>query len=225
MARRTLISESDVLDAARRGERIVLVPPGAVITPSARDAAREKGITLAPVATAPPGAASATGNSPSGVPSAPPGSAALRVVAIGSDHGGFALKTELKTLLAEIGWAVEDVGTDSEASCDYPDFAYAVGRYVQSGRAGFGIMIDGAGIGSAMVCNKIRGIRAACAYNEFTAWNARAHNDANVLTLGSRTLGIEVVKGIVRKFLETPFEGGRHAARVAKISDVEQTGS
>ena len=82
-------------------------------------------------------------------------------------------------------------------------------------------MIDGAGLGSAMVCNKVPGIRAACCYNEFTAWNARAHNDAQVLTLGSRTLGIEVCKRIVDTFLGTDYEGGRHTRRVDKITDVE----
>ena len=213
MAKRTLIHESDILDAARRGERMFPVPPGALVTPLARDAARDRGILLAPVSTAAPGAEAASGP--------PAGSPALRIVALGSDHGGFALKQELTAFVRSLGWAVEDVGTDSEASCDYPDFAYAVARSVALGRAGFGIMIDGAGIGSAMVCNKVAGVRAACAYNEFTAWNARAHNDAQVLTLGSRTLGIEVCKSIVRKFLETPFEGGRHAARVGKIMDVE----
>ena len=143
-----------------------------------------------------------------------------RVVALGSDHGGFAYKQELAAFVRERGWEVLDVGTHSEASCDYPDFAYAVARAVAVGRAGFGVMIDGAGIGSAMVCNKVSGIRAACAYNEFTAWNARAHNDAHVLTLGSRTLGIEVCKRIAAVFLDTAFEGGRHQARVAKIDEV-----
>lgn len=210
MARRTLIHESAVLDAARRGERTFPVPPGALVTPLARDAARERGIAFVT-----PGAAE---------PSAPAASSAPRVVAIGSDHGGFAMKQEIAAFVRGLGWAVEDVGTDGDAPCDYPDFAYAVARSVALGRAAFGIMIDGAGIGSAMVCNKVEGIRAACAYNEFTAWNARAHNDAHVLALGSRTLGIEVCKAIVRTFLATTFEGGRHAARVAKIMDVEGRG-
>ena len=94
-------------------------------------------------------------------------------------------------------------------------------RAVALGKADFGVMIDGAGLGSAMVCNKVPGIRAACAYNTFTAWNARAHNDAQVLTLGSRTLGIEVCKSILQRFLTTAFEGGRHQRRVDKITDVE----
>jgi ribose 5-phosphate isomerase B len=205
MARRTLIRESDVLAAARAGGETLVVPPGAVVTPLARDTARERGIRLA----APdPGSTKPDGPAP-------------QVVAVGSDHGGYALKTELIPYLRELGWAVIDVGTSSTASCDYPDFAYAVARHVADGSAAFGVMIDGAGMGSAMVCNKVSGVRAAAAYNEFTAWNSRAHNDANVLALGSRSLGIEVCRSLVRIFLATGFEGGRHAARVAKIDDVD----
>jgi ribose 5-phosphate isomerase B len=205
MSRRTLIRETDVLAAARAGSDTLVVPPEAVVTPLARDTARERGIRLvAPE----PG---------SGRQDAP----APQVIAVGSDHGGFALKSELIPLLRELGWAVADVGTGSTAPCDYPDFAYAVARQVADGSAAFGLMIDGAGIGSAIVCNKVPGVRAAAAYNEFTAWNARAHNDANVLTLGSRSLGVEVCRSLVRVFLSTTFEGGRHAARVRKIDDVD----
>lgn len=205
MARRTLIRESDVLAAVRAGSGTLVVPPGAVVTPLARDSAREKGIELV---SPDPGSARPDGPAP-------------QAVAVGSDHGGYALKTELIPFIRELGWAVIDVGTSSTASCDYPDFAYAVARHVGEGSTAFGLMIDGAGMGSAMVCNKVGGVRAASAYNEFTAWNARAHNDANVLTLGSRSLGIEVCRSLVRIFLSTGFEGGRHAARVAKIDDVD----
>ena len=131
------------------------------------------------------------------------------------------MKSDLISFLQEKGRIVLDLGTDSTKSCDYQDFAYAVSRTVVEGKAGIGIMIDGVGVGSSMVCNKVPGIRAACAYNEFAAWNARAHNNANILTLGSRSMGIEVVKRIVTTFLETDFEGGRHAKRVQKITDVE----
>src|SRR5690606_14888864 len=117
-------------------------------------------------------------------------------IVIGSDHGGLALKRELEPMLRSLGWSVTDVGTNSEASCDYPDFAYAVARAVASGVGSFGLMIDGAGPGSAIVCNKVPGIRAVAAASEFVAWNARAHNDSNVLTLGSRVTGIEVCKRI-----------------------------
>ena len=195
-------------DAHRSGDGFVVVPDNALITPLARDAARALGVEFRKASEHP--------DAPPPPPSGP------RAVAIGSDHGGFQMKAELVTFLEQMGWSVHDVGTHSADSCDYPDFAYATARMVTNGRARFGIMIDGAGIGSAMVCNKVYRIRAACPYNEFTAWNARAHNDANVLTLGARTLGIEVVKAIVRTFLETDFEGGRHAKRVGKIGDVDE---
>lgn len=208
MAKRALITETHVLDARQAGKTKLVIPPDALITPLAQDTARAQGIAF--VTAQPEPAVPATPTRP-----------ATNIVAIGSDHGGFAYKATLIPLLQKLGWKPLDVGTDTEASCDYPDFAYAVARAVALGKADFGIMIDGAGLGSAMVCNKVPGIRAACAYNEFTAWNARAHNDAQILTLGSRTLGIEVCKSIVTRFLETAFEGGRHAGRVGKIADVE----
>jgi ribose 5-phosphate isomerase B len=208
VARRPVISEQKIRDAHRGGHGFVLVPDRALITPLARDAARELGIELRKASDNP--------ESPPPPPTGP------RVVAIGSDHGGFGLKTDLIPFLEKLGWSAQDVGTHSEASCDYPDYAYSVARMVADGRARLGIMIDGAGMGSAIVCNKVYRIRAAVPYNEFTAWNARAHNDANVIALGSRTLGIEVCKAVVRVFLETDFEGGRHAKRVAKIADVDE---
>jgi ribose 5-phosphate isomerase B len=208
MARRAVISEQKVRDAHRSGQGFVVVPDKALITPLARDAARDLGVEFR--------SASEHPDAPPPPPSGP------RAVAIGSDHGGFALKTELIPFVEQLGWSVHDVGTHSDAACDYPDFAYSTARMVADGRARLGIMIDGAGLGSAMVCNKVYRIRAASPYNEFTAWNARAHNDANVVTLGSRTLGIEICKAIVRVFLETDFEGGRHAKRVGKIADVDE---
>ena len=208
MAGKKLINEAFILDAAATGETSVTVPKGSILTPLAKDTARDRGITVhfGELAGQPTG-------------SAPPSVAG--VVCIGSDHGGFAYKETLAPFLKDLGWKVIDVGTDSSRSCDYPDFAYAVAKMVAENRAGLGIMIDGAGIGSSIVCNKVTGIRAACAYNEFVAWNARAHNNANVLTLGSRTLGIEVCKRIVSTFLETEYEGGRHDRRVRKLQDVE----
>ena len=206
MAKRPLITEKHVREALAAGRTTLEAPADALITALARDTARERGLAF--VTPAPEAAAA---------PEAP----RPRVVALGSDHGGFGYKQTLKPFLDELGWQVLDLGTDSEERCDYPDFAFAVARAVALGKAGYGIMIDGAGIGSAMVAGKVAGIRAACCYNEFTAWNARAHNDATVLTLGSRTLGIEVCKRIAEVFLATEFEGGRHAPRVQKIMDVE----
>ena len=143
-------------------------------------------------------------------------------MAIGSDHGGLMLKTAVAEYLPSLGVRVIDVGTLSEEPCDYPDFAYMVAKTVADAQAELGIMIDGAGTGSCMVVNKIPGIRGACCAHEFTARSAREHNNANVLTLGSRVIGMELAKSIVRTFVETPFAGGRHEGRVQKITDVEQ---
>ncbi|OGT92431.1 MAG: ribose 5-phosphate isomerase B [Gemmatimonadetes bacterium GWC2_71_9] len=143
------------------------------------------------------------------------------MVAVGADHGGFPLKEHLKPLLAELGHDVLDVGTFGADPVDYPDFAVAVARAVAEGRAWRGIMVDGAGIGSAMAANKIRGIRAALCYDLTTAANAREHNDANVLTLGGTLIGTRLATDIVRAFLTTEFGGGRHAPRVDKINQLD----
>jgi ribose 5-phosphate isomerase B len=144
-----------------------------------------------------------------------------RVVALGSDHGGFRMKGMLASHLQKAGFAVADCGTDSEASVDYPDFAAAVASKVAAGQAWRGIMIDGAGIGSCMVANKVRGIRAAMCYDHATALNSREHNDANVLTLGAGLIGDALARQIVDTWLSTEFGGGRHAPRVAKIMEIE----
>ncbi len=149
---------------------------------------------------------------------APPPSGGGRVVALGADHGGFPMKELLKPLLGELGFAVADVGTASAAAVDYPDFAIAVARKVAQGEAWRGIMVDGAGIGSAMAANKIAGVRAALCYDVTTAANAREHNDANVLTLGGTLIGQRLAAEIVKTFLATEFGGGRHQKRVDKIN-------
>ena len=140
-----------------------------------------------------------------------------RRVALGADHGGFELKERLKHFLEAEGFLVQDVGTHSKEACDYPDFAKAVSRAVLDGSCEAGIMTDGAGIGSSMVCNKFRGIRAALCCDLKTILNSRQHNNANVLTLGAATNPPEVVEGLVKAWLDTPFEGGRHQRRVDKI--------
>jgi len=143
-------------------------------------------------------------------------------VALGSDHGGFKAKELLKTHLTALGYRVRDVGTFSTESVDYPDFALKVARAVASGAADRGIMVDGAGIGSSMVCNKVRGIRAALCYDLATARNSREHNDANVLTLGGPLHAPDALCQIARAWLETPFAGGRHWARINKMMAVER---
>jgi ribose 5-phosphate isomerase B len=145
-----------------------------------------------------------------------------KVVAIGADHGGFELKEALKPELKTLGFEVTDVGTNSKEAVDYPDFAHAVAQAVSSGKAWRGIMIDGAGIGSCIVANKVPGIRAGMAYDYSSAVNSREHNDTNVLTLGAGLIGVNLAKQIVKTWLTTDFAGGRHAPRVDKIKSVEK---
>jgi ribose 5-phosphate isomerase B len=145
----------------------------------------------------------------------------VRVV-IGSDHAGFDLKETIKALLERLGVPYEDVGADSTSSSDYPDFADAAARAILAGRADRGILVCGTGIGMVIAANKIPGIRAALAWNEATARLGRAHNDANIMTLGGRTTPRGDVEGILRAFLTTEYEGGRHDGRLAKITRLER---
>ncbi len=142
-------------------------------------------------------------------------------IALGADHAGFALKTAVAKHLADAGHDVIDLGTDSEATTDYPPFCAAVGRAVVADRADVGIVMGGSGQGEAIAANKVRGVRAALCHDEYTARLARQHNDANVLGLGGRILGEGLAVAIVDEFLTTKFEGGRHARRVAQIADIE----
>ncbi|TMQ50130.1 MAG: ribose 5-phosphate isomerase B [Candidatus Eisenbacteria bacterium] len=168
--------------------------------------------------------AAAPGAAPAAAPGASPASgAASRSLAIGSDHGGFALKEILKRAIAEdLGWVVHDCGTHSTEAVDYPDYAAAVAREVASGRCSRGIVIDAAGIGSSMAANKIPGVRCALCHDDATAVNAREHNDANVLSLGARIVHRGLAIRLVRLFLTTPFGGGRHERRVQKIMALER---
>ncbi|MEE4273460.1 MAG: ribose 5-phosphate isomerase B [Thermoanaerobaculales bacterium] len=143
-------------------------------------------------------------------------------VAVGCDHGGFRLKELLKDHLRGQGRSVVDCGTSSTESVDYPDFAHAVATEVASGRCEVGIIVDGAGIGSAMVANKVPGVRAALCYDLSSARNSREHNHANVLTLGAGLIGDGLARQIVDEWLATPWGPGRHADRVVKITAVEQ---
>jgi len=145
-----------------------------------------------------------------------------KVVAIGADHGGFELKEALKADLNTLGFYVQDVGTGSKEAVDYPDFAHAVAELVGTGKAWRGIMIDGAGIGSCIVANKVPGVRAGMAYDYSSAVNSREHNDTNVLTLGAGLIGVNLAKQIVKTWLTTEFAGGRLAPRVDKIKSVEK---
>jgi ribose 5-phosphate isomerase B len=150
------------------------------------------------------------------------GSQTSRLLAIGADHGGFKLKEELKSFLLGLGHQVHDFGTNSEDPVDYPDIAYAVARSVAEGGAELGIIIDGAGVGSAITANKVPGVRAAACYSEAVARNSREHNDANVLTLGSKTISSAQMREIVQAWLGTELSEDRHRKRVAKIEAIER---
>ncbi len=194
---RPLVTESDV-QAVPPGSQLV-VPNGTLITPLARQRAQDQRVTLIEASLEPP---RRTGS---------------EAIAIGADHGGFQMKEMLKGYLAELGRTVMDCGTDSTASVDYPDFAFAVAQLVAQGQAQLGIVIDGAGIGSCMAANKVPGVRAAMCYDQATAANSREHNHANVLTLGAGLIGPSLAKQIVKTWLETPVGGG--AARTTGGQD------
>jgi ribose 5-phosphate isomerase B len=198
---KTVITETDVRGLPE-GARL-RVAESARLTPLAADIVRERRIELV-----------------RRVPRR--GSRAEKIVAVGADHGGFPLKEELKDLLAELGHRVRDFGTHSTEAVDYPDFAHAVARAVSEGEADLGIVIDGAGVGSAMTANKVPGVRAAACYSVRVAVNSREHNDANVLTLGSGTITPAEMREIVRAWLSTEITEDRHRRRVAKIEAVER---
>ena len=202
------ITERSVADAAPGTE--LHVTPGSLVTPLAREAARERGVDIVEDRPAPERSAR---------PSAVTGT---KTVAIGADHGGYELKQSIAAQLKELGYAPLDCGTFSTEAADYPDFALAVAELVAGGRAWRGIVVDGAGIGSCMAANKVPGVRAALCYDQATAVNSREHNDANVLTLGAGLIGPALAKQIVKTWLSTEFGGGRHARRVDKINAIEK---
>lgn len=146
----------------------------------------------------------------------------VRSVALGCDHGGFKVKEQLKSYLTDIGLNVRDFGTNSEDAVDYPDFAHAVARSVSGRQVDIGIIIDGAGIGSAMTANKVPGVRAAACYSTALAKNSREHNEANVLTLGSGQNSFEEISAIVDAFIGTEIFEDRHKKRVGKIDSIDR---
>ena len=143
-------------------------------------------------------------------------------IAIGSDHAGYGLKEDLSGYLAELGHEVEDFGTDSEEPVDYPRFCVAVARAVRDGRADRGLVLGGSGQGEQIVANKVRGIRAALCNDLFTAVLSREHNDANVLSMGGRIVGAGLAREILKTWLQTGFDGGRHERRIRQIDEVER---
>ena len=145
-------------------------------------------------------------------------------IAIGSDHRGFEVKRRIVTVLQQLGHEVEDVGPNSKDSVDYPEFAFKVALAVSEGRAQRGVLICGTGIGMCIAANKVKGVRAAPCHDSITAEMSRRHNDANVLSLSADLLGEELIERMLRIWLETEFESGRHARRVEKITRFEMEG-
>jgi ribose 5-phosphate isomerase B len=198
---KVVITEDDVRGLERGA--VLRIAENARLTPLAADIVNERGIEIV-----------------RRVPRT--GSKQSRTVAVGADHGGYPMKEELKTFLAELGHRVHDFGTNSENAVDYPDFAHAVARAVADGTVDVGIVIDGAGVGSAMTANKVPGVRAAACYSVEVARNSREHNDANVLTLGSKTITSAEMREIVRAWLGTEISEDRHRKRVGKIEAIER---
>lgn len=201
MAHRRIVTGDDVRALAEGS--ILDVPPGTILTDVAREWVERRKIRVV------------TTKSDAQRPK-------MVRVALGADHAGFELKESLKPFLQEIGADFYDYGTHSTDSVDYPDFAHAVAFAVAIGHARQGIVVDGAGMGSAIAANKVPGIRAAACYDEAAAKNAREHNDVNVLTLGSRNTPLERIRKIVSTFLTADHTEARHRARVAKIVAVEK---
>src|SRR5687768_1448969 len=198
MARlKDVVTAQDVMAVPPGGE--ISAAPGAIVTPWAREVAASRGVRIV--------AREAVAGAP--------------VVAVGADHGGFPLKEEVKKHLTRLGYRFHDFGTFSTEPVDYPDIALAVARAVKAGDARFGILVDGAGIGSAMAANKVPGVRAAACADGAAARNAREHNDANVLTLGAKAVDPGRMHEVVETFLTAACTEERHARRVEKIKAIE----
>jgi len=196
-----VITEDDVRGLERGA--LLRIAENARLTPLAADIVKERGVEIVRRVSR-------------------SGSKQSKTVAVGADHGGYAMKEELKSFLGELGHRVHDFGTNSENAVDYPDFAHAVARAVADGTAEVGIVIDGAGVGSAMTANKVPGVRAAACYSVEVARNSREHNGANVLTLGSKTISSQEMREIVRAWLSTDLTEDRHRKRVGKIDAIER---
>jgi ribose 5-phosphate isomerase B len=211
---RKLISDENIKDFYKKGQKKVTIDSDMIITSAAIDRAKSLGLEIVQI-------------SKMGVPDSNDVSMARQkqncngIVIIGSDHGGYLLKEQLKPFIKDLGFLLKDVGTSTEEACDYPDYAFAVAKLVSSGEGDKGIMIDAVGVASAIVANKIWGIRAAACQSEFAAYSSREHNDANLLTLGGRIIGTELAKSIVKIWLTAEFSGGRHQKRVNKINDID----
>ncbi len=201
-----LITEADINKLIKQGIKEIFIDPDTILTPLAKDLLIREKIEIKTSRNSTQEISNYTEN---------------KTIVIGSDHTGYRVKQELIKFLESKGYKVIDAGTSSEQSCDYPDFAYAVAYAVKDNKAQRGIMIDATGIPSAIVANKVKGIRAAVGFNEYAIRSSREHNNSNVLTLGARVFDIEILKSFITIWLNTAFEGGRHQKRLDKISEIE----
>jgi ribose 5-phosphate isomerase B len=208
---RRLITAASVRQAAREG-RGLDVAPGARITEEARDLAQRLGVSLVEKTPEPSVAHGGLRDE-------------RRVqVVLGSDHGGYELKSALMLALAKAGYSLRDVGCQGRDAVDYPDFALAVAQAVARGEAARGVMVDSIGVASAMVCNRVAGCRAAACESLTSALSSRRHNNANILTLGATLQTSESATGLVLAWLAEPYDGGRHQRRVDKIMALDAPG-
>lgn len=207
-----LFTEQDILKFSGEGGTVLPLGANDILTPGAKDRVKQLGIKIISKEEA----AKISANEPGIIKSL-----VSKSVAVGGDHTGFKLKSIIAKILSDKGYKVTDVGTYDEKSCDYPDFALAVAKKVKERSVDWGIIIDATGIPSAITANKLKGIRAATCYNEFTASSAREHNNANVLVMGAKAIGEETAKSILEVWLSTNFGGGRHQKRLNKIIAIE----
>jgi ribose 5-phosphate isomerase B len=195
-----VITENEIRPAAA-GDTL-RIDEDAMLTPLAQDLVRERGIQIERVRRR--------------------SAAKKKRIALGADHGGFEMKEQVKSLLADLGHDYQDFGTHSTEAVDYPDYAHLVARAVAGRTCDLGIVVDGAGIGSCMAANKVPGVRAAMCYDEASARNSREHNGANVLTLGGKMISANRMREIVRAWLGTELTEDRHRRRVEKINAIER---
>lgn len=218
--KRDLVGADHVRRVAKAARELRLVKGRSLLTDEARDLAHRLGLKMiwidpkAPPASA--GPAPSSGFASDTTPRAQ--------VALGADHGGWPLKERLRLLLEREGWTVLDLGCHGSEAVDYPDYARAVAEAVANGRAARGVMVDSVGVASAMVANRVPGVRAAACESLATALSSRRHNDANLLTLGGKLLDGELACRMVQAWLDEPYEGGRHQARVDKMMALDRGG-
>jgi len=210
---RKLITEKDIQNLLLTGKRTLEITGNEIITPAAKDKINESLIKTVKVnfPSTKDNSNKLTGNF-----------STYKKVAIGSDHTGFSTKKIIKKFFEDKGYDITDLGTFDESSCDYPDFAIKVAKHIQQRQSHFGVLLDATGIPSAITANKIKGIRAATCYSEFSAKSAREHNNANIIVMGAKTLGEETIKSILETFINSNFLGERHQRRLDKITQLEK---